>query len=101
MSNKRNVVSYLDKELVGKSRELGFNLSKIFENHLKQLITRFSQANQMNNLNSTQKDAEWWAGPDLNQRPSALGTCHFNALRRLTILRVHVTSARAHACKVE
>jgi len=30
MSNKRNVVLYLDKDLVEKTRELGFNLSYIF-----------------------------------------------------------------------
>jgi hypothetical protein len=39
MPTKGNVVLYLDKELVQKSKELGFNLSKTFENHLKQLIT--------------------------------------------------------------
>ncbi len=33
---------YLDKELVEKSKELGFNLSKTFENHLKNLINRNS-----------------------------------------------------------
>jgi hypothetical protein len=42
MNNKRNVVLYLDKELIEKTRELGFNLSKTFENHLKQLLTQFS-----------------------------------------------------------
>ena len=41
MTQKGNVVLYLDKELVGKSKELGFNLSKTFENHLKQIITQF------------------------------------------------------------
>jgi hypothetical protein len=38
MSKKRNVVLYLDTELVKKSRGLGFNFSKTFENHSKQLI---------------------------------------------------------------
>ena len=71
MSNKRNVVLYLDKELVEKSRELGFNLSKTFENHLADLINRFSKVNSVNNFNSTSRNSEWWAGPDLNQRPSA------------------------------
>ena len=42
MSKKRNVVLYLDKGLVEKSRELGFNLSKTFENYLKSLIAQFS-----------------------------------------------------------
>jgi len=39
MTQKRNVVLYLDKDLVEKTRNLGFNLSKTVENHLKQLIT--------------------------------------------------------------
>ena len=43
---KRNVVLYLDKELVEKSRELGFNLSKTFENQLKHLIANFQRAIQ-------------------------------------------------------
>jgi len=30
MSKKRNVVLYLDREIVEKSRELGFNLSRTF-----------------------------------------------------------------------
>jgi len=38
MTQKGNVVLYLDKELVEKSKEMGFNLSKTFENHLKHLI---------------------------------------------------------------
>jgi len=45
MSTKRNVVLYLDNEIVTKSKELGFNLSKTFENHLKQLITHFHTMN--------------------------------------------------------
>ena len=65
MTQKRNVVLYLDSELVKKTRELGFNLSKTFENHLKHLITKFQNVNTANNREF------WWAGPDLNQRPSA------------------------------
>ncbi len=49
MTEKRNVVLYLDAELVKKTRELGFNLSKTFENHLKQLITQFQKVNTENN----------------------------------------------------
>jgi hypothetical protein len=48
MNQKRNVVLYLDQELVERSRELGFNLSRTFENHLKQVI------NQLTNQQSTQ-----------------------------------------------
>ena len=42
LSNKHNLVLYIDKELVAKSKALGFNLSRTFENHLKQLITQLS-----------------------------------------------------------
>ncbi len=71
MSNKHNLVLYIDKELVEKSKELGFNLSKTFENHLKQIIMQFSTANLANNVDSTIKNTDWWAGPDLNRRPLA------------------------------
>ena len=71
ISKKRNVVLHLDKELVKKSRELGFNLSKTFENHLKSLITQFSTGNSENNIDSAIKNDEWWAEPDLNRRPLA------------------------------
>ena len=66
MSNKHNLVLYVDEELVRKSRELGFNLSKTLENHLKHLITQFSQCNQLNNPESIKDECFWWAGPDLN-----------------------------------
>ena len=71
MSNKHNLVLYVDQELVEKSRNLGLNLSKTFENHLKHLITQFSKVNSMNNSDSTEKGCDWWAGPDLNRRPLA------------------------------
>ena len=71
MTNKHNLVLYVDQELVEKTRELGFNLSKTFENHLKQLTTQFSQVNQLNNRESNLNHSDWWAGPDLNRRPLA------------------------------
>jgi post-segregation antitoxin (ccd killing protein) len=70
-SRKHNLVLYVDQELVEKSRNLGFNLSKTFENHLKHLITQFSTVNSMNNYDSTSNNSEWWAEPDLNRRPLA------------------------------
>jgi len=84
LSNKRNVVLYLDKELIEKSRELGFNLSKTFENHLKQLTMQFSSVNQAKNVNSL----VWCGRRDLNPgsqawkaiRPSRL-QCRKLALR--------------------
>jgi integrase len=71
MANKHNLVLYIDQELIEKSRSLGLNLSKTFENHLKHLITQFATVNSLNNLNSTGKSSGWWAGPDLNRRPLA------------------------------
>jgi hypothetical protein len=66
MSNKRNAVLYLDKELVEKSRNFGFNLSKTFENHLKTQIAQFSTVSSRNNYEPTDKKSLWWAGPDSN-----------------------------------
>ena len=54
MATKRNVVLYLDKALVEKSEELGFNLSKTFANHLKHLMIQFSTFNSVSNVNSTE-----------------------------------------------
>jgi hypothetical protein len=71
MGNIGNLVLYLDKDIVAKSISLGFNLSKTFENHLKHLITQSSTCNPANNSASTSNNVEWWAGPDLNRRPSA------------------------------
>jgi hypothetical protein len=50
MRTKGNVVLYLDKELVEKSKDLGFNLSKTFENYLKHLMKQFSTVNSINNF---------------------------------------------------
>ena len=71
MRNKRNVVLYLDKDLVAKSKSLGFNLSKTFENRLKHLITQLSNCNSANNVDSAVENNVKWAGPDLNRRPLA------------------------------
>ena len=54
LPQKQNVVLYIDKEVVEKSRELGFNLLKTCENHLKQLIVMLSSGS----------NDKWWARPD-------------------------------------
>jgi post-segregation antitoxin (ccd killing protein) len=71
LRNKHNLVLYIDKELVEKSKALGFNLSKTFENHLKHLMIQFSTFNATNNSDSAMEKGEWWAEPDLNRRPLA------------------------------
>jgi hypothetical protein len=42
----------MDDKLIVKSKELGFNLSKTFENHLKTLINNFSTIYSENKCNS-------------------------------------------------
>ena len=66
MRNKHNLVLYIDKDVVAKSKSLGFNLSKTFENHLKHLITQFSTCNSVNNLDSLSKNVSWCGRRDLN-----------------------------------
>ena len=63
MTQKGNVVLYLDKELVDKSKELGFNLSRTFENHLKQLICQLSNNQSAQNHLLSENKIKWWAGP--------------------------------------
>jgi hypothetical protein len=40
-----------NKDLVEKSKKLGFNLSKTFENHLKHIVTGYSPVSNQNNAN--------------------------------------------------
>jgi hypothetical protein len=74
LRNKHNLVIYIDKEIVEKSKELGFNLSKTFENHLKQLITQFSTWNSVNNVYSASKNVNWCGRRDLNPGSQAWKT---------------------------
>jgi hypothetical protein len=53
LGNKGNVVLYLDKELVEQSHQLGFNLSRIFENHIKQVINPLPNVRSTQNHHST------------------------------------------------
>ena len=71
LSNKSNLVVYLDKETIRKSKDLGFNLSRTFENHLKQLITQFSALKTGNQFNLKETTIGKWAEPELNWRPLA------------------------------
>jgi hypothetical protein len=81
MSNKHNLVLYLDRELVEKSKELGFNLSKTFENHLKHLITQFSTGNSVNNFDSTDNKMQMVGLPGFE--PGSIepkSTSHYSSL---------------------
>jgi post-segregation antitoxin (ccd killing protein) len=49
---KKNVVIYLDQEIVKEAKELGLNISKICENALKEAIRQLKSENYQNNLNS-------------------------------------------------
>jgi hypothetical protein len=89
MSNKRNVVLYLDKELVEKSRELGFNLSKTFENHLRQLLMQFSSVNLVNNCGNNGIHNVWCGRRDLNPGSQAWKACVLNQTRRRPLTFPH------------
>ncbi len=65
MANRGNVVLYLDKDLVEQSKGLGFNLSRTFENHLKQLIAQLSNNQVLQKGQHLENRSSWWAGPDL------------------------------------
>ena len=82
LTNKGNVVLYLDKDLVEKSKELGFNLSKTFENHLKQLLTQFSASYEVNNVNSNSNKLGWCGRRDSNPGSQAWKACVLNQTRR-------------------
>ena len=71
LSNKGNLVLYLDKETIRKSKDLGLNLSKTFENHLKQLINQFSCIKTENTVDPKNSISGKWAEPELNRRPLA------------------------------
>ena len=64
MGEKHNLVLYIDRELVEKTRNPGVNLSKTFENHLKHFLNCFSSVNQVDNCESPCNKSSWWAGPD-------------------------------------
>jgi hypothetical protein len=73
-------VLYIDKDLVEKSKSLGFNLSKTFENHLKYLVTNFSTINLENNSDSKSKNGSWCGRRDLNPGSQAWKACVLNQL---------------------
>ena len=80
MGTRRNLVLYLDKDLVAKSKSLGFNLSKTFENHLKHLMTQFSTVNSKNNVDSSSENVSWCGRRDLNPGSQAWKACVLNQL---------------------
>ena len=53
---KKNVVIYLDPEVVKEAKELGLNISKICENALKEAVRRLKGEYSQNNLNSQKSD---------------------------------------------
>jgi len=44
---KKNVVIYLDAEVVKEAKELGLNISRISENALKEIIRRIKNSNEI------------------------------------------------------
>jgi post-segregation antitoxin (ccd killing protein) len=75
LSNKHNLVLYVDQELVEKTRELGFNLSKVFENHLKEVLTQFSHVNTSNNFDNRDNASGWCGRRGSNPGSQAWKAC--------------------------
>ena len=80
MATECNVVLYLDRDLVEKSKEVGFNLSKTFENHLKHLMKQFSNCNSANKCDLNGKKVSWCGRRDLNPGSQAWKACVLNQL---------------------
>jgi hypothetical protein len=47
MTKKDNGILYLDKELIQKSKAIGYNLNKTLENYMKHLMTQFLTCNSL------------------------------------------------------
>ena len=71
---RKNVTITLDPKLVEKAHQLGLNISKITETALENLIATFQGSLPQ------EKERNWWAGRDLNSRPSA---CQADVLTKL------------------
>ena len=71
---RKNVTITINPELVIKAHQLGLNISKITETALENLITTLQDST------SREKARNWWAGGDLNSRPSA---CQADVLTKL------------------
>ena len=69
----------IDRQIHQKARELGLNISKTCENCLKEAIQALEDRKNKSRTEGGYVDTPsvslpqncWWAGPDLNQRPSA------------------------------
>ena len=62
---RKNVTITLNPELAAKAHQLGLNISKIAETALQNLVTTLQTSLPQ------EKATYWWAGRDLNSRPSA------------------------------
>ena len=93
MTTKGNVVLYLDRELVEKSKEMGFNLSKTFENHLKHLINGNSLVSMQNKANYSEYKGNLVGLPV--PIPEKVQNHYFRLLRILFFCQVFGLNARA------
>ena len=70
-ATKTTVSLYLSKKIVKKARNHKLNLSRITEQALLSILDYLEDQNHTKNPETTHSKEEWWAGPDLNQRPLA------------------------------
>ena len=72
---KKKLTIYVKEEITEKAKDIGLNISRICENALKEAIRRLEGSDVSNNggedLKHLESKENWWAGQDLNLRPSA------------------------------
>jgi hypothetical protein len=78
MGKKVRTTLTIDGEVLKTAMEIGINVSQFCENALREAIQKLKNPSQATNGKkrflgeaSLAKEGSWWAGPDLNRRPSA------------------------------
>ena len=82
MGKKGKVTLYMDTEIVEKAKELGFNISKLCENCLKEAIRRLTGSNNPEKGGIGTAGSEWWTGRDSDPRPPPLSVLAYVRRRR-------------------
>jgi len=68
MGTKKKVLLYIDEEIIREAKEIGFNLSKVSENALKDAIRRMIEPSPQTMPDGGIENGEWCGGWDLNPR---------------------------------
>ena len=101
LKRKANVTLYLDKDLVKEAKSYGFNLSKLMENKIQEVLAKIDTPRRstgntsnlsqdetlQNELISAKSVDSWWARRELNSgSPPCEGGVLTTGLRALTLV---------------